>query len=167
MSSIAPANSQSSYLPPEIDFPKDESLFREILTQRERLTASILNVKENAQYEQVELLSGQQYFGGPTASIFSKKRYVYRKVINFGALPNAGTKSIPHGIVFDQNSILTNLYGAASNPTGLTYISLGHASTTLINSVELNLDSTNINIITGIDRTAFTVCYIVIEWLKA
>lgn len=59
---FGPANTQTSYLPPEQDFPEDIKLYREILANRERLTATILNIKENAQYEKRELLTAQQWF---------------------------------------------------------------------------------------------------------
>lgn len=62
MTTPNPINTQSSFLPPEIDFPENNEEFREILTNRNRLLANIINVKENSNYERRELLSAQQWF---------------------------------------------------------------------------------------------------------
>jgi hypothetical protein len=92
---IGPNNSQSPYLPPEQDFPDDLSLFREILSNRERLTATILNIKENAQYEKRELLSGQQYFSAIISGAL-KTLYTFRLTFDLVAL-NGGVP-IPVGV---------------------------------------------------------------------
>ncbi len=59
---FGPVNSYSSYLPIEFDLPKEPEAQRQFINKRERLTASILNVKENGNYEQHELLSAEQWF---------------------------------------------------------------------------------------------------------
>lgn len=95
-----------------------------------------------------------------------RNRDVYRKVIDFGALPNAGVKTVAHGITFDASSSLTHLYASATDPVNLLYIPIPYASPTLANNIEISLDSTNVIITTGTNRSAFTICYVVIEWLK-
>lgn len=92
---FAPFNSQSAYLPPEFDIPNDEKLSRELISQRERLTATIINVKENAQYEKRELLSGQQYFSTLSGGAI-KTSYGYRLTFdlvafNGGPIPVGNT----------------------------------------------------------------------------
>jgi|CXWK01.1.fsa_nt_gi hypothetical protein len=59
---FGPANSYSSYLSSEFDLPTDPDKQRDFINKRERLTASILNVKSNGNYEQRELLSADQWF---------------------------------------------------------------------------------------------------------
>ena len=95
-----------------------------------------------------------------------QNRDVYRKVIDFGALPNTATTSVAHGISFDASSTLTHLYAAATDPVNFIYLPIPYASPTLANNIEIYLDATNVNIITGSNRAAFTICYVVIEWLK-
>jgi hypothetical protein len=92
---FGPSNTQSSYLPPEQDFPEDNDIFREILSNRERLTANILNIKENAQYEKNEIITGQQWFSQITTGAI-KTTYTYRLAFDLVAL-NGGV-AIPIGI---------------------------------------------------------------------
>ncbi len=59
---FSPANSNSSFLPIQFEIPEEQEAQRQFIDKRERLTASILNVKENANYEKRELLTAQQWF---------------------------------------------------------------------------------------------------------
>ena len=88
-------------------------------------------------------------------------------VINFGALPNAGTKSVPHNIPINGSYTFTRIYGAASDTTGLNYIPLPYASPTAANNIELNLDATNVNIITGSNRSNFNITYVIVEYITS
>jgi len=95
MSTYGPPDSVFPYLPPEQDFPDESELFREILSERERLTATIINIKENAQYEKLELLSGQQWFTSQVDNAIISN-YVYRLTFDLVAL-NSGIP-IPVGV---------------------------------------------------------------------
>lgn len=154
---------QTNQLPISIEFPTDPKLLQVTNTETYKRTANAVNTKASGLYLPQETASFQQYF---TASNPMQNRDVYRKVIDFGALPNAGVKTVAHGIAFDTSSTLTHLYAAATDPVNLLYIPIPYASPTLANNIELSLDSTNVIITTGIDRSAFTICYVVIEWLK-
>lgn len=92
---FGPANAQSSFLPIEFDIPPDQNLMRELISKRERLTASILNVKQNGQYELLELLSAQQWFSTGGATAPNKPRYGFRQVYSFGAIAPGATLLIP------------------------------------------------------------------------
>lgn len=132
--------------------------------------AIVLNTKDSALYVQEEFVNGQVFFPDPALSSKTAQsptqRQVFRKVINFGALPNATSKSVAHGITVDSNVTATRIYGAATNP-GVSLIPIPYVSTTAVaNGIEINMDATNINITTGIDLTAYTVCYVIIEYLK-
>lgn len=128
----------------------------------------VLNTKDTGKYVTQEFVNGQQFFANPSLSSTTQQnptpRQVYRKVINFGALPNAATKSTAHGITMDANFSITRLYGAATNPN-TSFIPLPYAHTTAANSITLNADTTNINVTTGIDYTAYTTTYIIIEYI--
>lgn len=153
----------TNQLPRSIDFPEEDKLFKEELTLAFRRTIDAVNTKENALYMLQETGTFQQYF---TANDPQTTRNVYRMVVNFGTLPNAGTKSVAHGISFTSAFCLTRLYAAASDQTGFQYISIPYASPTLANNIELNLDLNNVNITTGSNRTNFTNCTVVIEYTK-
>jgi len=129
-----------------------------------------LNAKESGMYPLQEFVTGQQFFPNPALGSetdqFPILRPVFRTTINFGALPNTGTKSVAHGITMNKNVTVTHVYGAATDTTGLNYIPLPYASPTLVSNIELKLDATNVTIITGSNRSNFNITYVVIEYMK-
>lgn len=124
-----------------------------------------LNNKDSALYTLEEFANSQLFFN-PNSSDVNSLRQVYRKVIDFGALPNTATKSVAHGITFDANCNMTRIYGASTDPVAFTYIPLPYASPTLANNIELYADATNVNVITGSNRTNYTRTVIILEWVK-
>lgn len=129
-----------------------------------------LNAKDTGFYNEQEFLTGQQFFSKPGVSSTSQsapdQRQVFRKVINFGALPDATlTKSVPHNISLQAGYSFTRIYGCATGPSSfipIPYISVS----ALANNIELKLDGTNVTIVTGIDRSSYTICYIILEYIK-
>lgn len=97
---FGPANTYSSYLSSDFDLPTDPEKQRDFINKRERLTASILNVKTNGNYEQSELLSADQWF---------------TSVVNGTIIGKSGFR-----FTFD----LVKLNGNAPIPPGTTAISL-------------------------------------------
>jgi len=129
-----------------------------------------VNIKDSAYYSQSEFVNGQLFFPSPTQLQDPLDnpdyRQVFRTTINFGALPNAGTTSIPHNIMVTGGYTLTRLYGAATNNNSTSFIPIPYSSPTLNKNIEINANATNINITTAIDYSAYTTCYIVVEYLK-
>ena len=162
-----PANAYQSFMPNDLDIPEDWSEAQLILVDYFRKIIDSLNDKEIAQYNLVEIVTGQKWF---TPSNNQKERYVYRKVIDFGALPNAATKSVAHGITTTATTVFTNIYGASTDPgaSAITAsIPLPFSSPTLNENIKLNVDATNVNVTTGIDYTAYTETYIILEYIQA
>lgn len=129
-----------------------------------------INTKDSAIYDLSEFVNGQIFFSNPALTSLTSQsptpRQVFRKVFNFGALPNAATKSVAHGITIDANLSITRFYGAATDPS-TSYIPIPFASTVAVaNNIELTMDATNINVITAANYSAYTTCYIVVEYLK-
>ena len=64
--------------------------------------AMVLNIKDTGYYVDQEFVNGQAFFPNPaltsTTSQTPVLRQVFRKVINFGTLPNTGTTTVAHGI---------------------------------------------------------------------
>jgi hypothetical protein len=82
-------------------------------------------------------------------------------------LPNAGAHPIPHGIVLDASTRVTRIYGAATDPAALRLIPLPFATPTALNeNIELAVVGATVVVTTGINRTNFTDCYIVIEYIR-
>lgn len=168
---FGPINTQSSYLPIEFDMPPDDGIMREIITMRERLTASIVNLKENANYEKRELLSAQQWFmtTSPTVNSPDKKRYGYRTVIDLVAL-NAG--------VIGAGATVITLTTTTIPPAiiGYTLPLPSHGSALAADGVSIFLNdpqvfvrfnsSTNQLTITNNYGANLTTCYFVLEYLK-
>lgn len=152
----------------DIDVQSEE--FKELLVRLYQdlgLMLSSLNDKENGYYALNQFMTGKQLFpSAPSTSLVNQYyRPVTRKVINFGALPNAGTKSVPHGITCNSGVSFVYIGGCATDPVGFNYIPLPYASPTLVNNIELKVDATNVTIITGSNRSAFTITYIVLEFV--
>jgi hypothetical protein len=128
-----------------------------------------INAKDTGLYVTEEFLTGQQFFSNPslnsTTTQNPEPRQTFRKVINFGNLPNAGSKSVPHNINIITGYSFTRIYGCATLPTS-SFIPLPYASTVLNENISLSLDATNVTITTGIDRTLYTTCYVVVEFIK-
>lgn len=129
-----------------------------------------INTKDTGIYDLSEFVNGQVFFPNPsldsTTSQSPTPRQVFRKIINFGALPNIATKSVAHGITIDANLSITRFYAAATNPS-TSYLPIPFASATdVAHNIELNMDATNINIVTGANYSAYTICYVVIEYIK-
>lgn len=128
-----------------------------------------LNRKISGNYGLSQFVTGSLWF--PSTSSTSVTNVTYRPetrvVINFGALPNNTTKSVTHGINCNTGVSFTRIYGTATDPVNFKYIPLPYASATTANIIELKVDATNVTVITGSNRTAFTLTYIVLEFLTA
>ena len=155
------------------DIDVNSTQFKELLIrlyQNIGLMANVLNNKDTGIYYREELVNSQSWFPNPTLTSATQQvpvnRQVYRLVVNFGQLPNAGIQSIPHGLTVTNQYTFTRIYGAASDTTGLTYIPLPYASPTAANNIELSVDNTNVNITTGINRTNYNISYVVLEYIK-
>jgi len=151
-----------TYIIPEDEEEKDLKI-RQYLND----IATATNTKDSGIYDAVETITGQSFlplFSTQTGAN-ATYRTVFRKVIDFGALPNTTTKSVAHGITFGSTFSATKIYGASTNP-GTSWIPLPYASPTAANNIELNLDATNVNVITGSNRTAYTRTFIIVEYIK-
>jgi hypothetical protein len=144
--------------------------FKELLVrlyQNVNNMALNLNIKETGYYPLYEFMTGQLYFpnnsqNGQTPTY----RQTYRMVVNFGALPNAGAKSVVHNIQVDQGFTATHIYGAATNTAATKMIPLPYSSPTLDLNIQVDVGTTIITITTGIDYSDFINTYMVIEYLK-
>jgi hypothetical protein len=131
----------------------------------------LLNIKDTGYYPLQEFVTSKLLFPNPlldsqtaTVPVF---RPIYRMTVNFGALPNTGTKSVPHGITCTNVTTFTMSYAEASDTTGHNYIQISYASPVLANNIELKVDGTNVTIITGSNRSNFNVCYVFLEYVQS
>lgn len=155
----------------DIDVTSPE--FKELLVrlyQNLNLISLSLNARDAGYYNTSEFVSGQLFFPGiaanDTDSNANDFRQGMRMVVDFGTLPNAGSKSVAHGIVVSASTTSTRIYAAATDPVSFAYIPIPYASPTLANNIELSVDATNVTITTGSNRTSFTRCIVVLEYLQ-
>ena len=141
------------------------------LYQNLNLMSVLLNIKDTGLYDLSEFVNGQVWFPNPAipATSFDTTdaiyRQNYRKVINFGPLPN-GVKPVAHEITVTDMTSFTRIYGAASDQTALTYLPLPYVNLVAANQIQVDVDATFVTITTGIDYSAYTVAYIVVEYLQ-
>ena len=148
----------------EVNSPEFKELLIRLYQNVNNMILS-LNLKDTGLYQTQELVNGQVFFN-PNSSRLVDARSCFRTLVSCGQLANTGTTNTPHGIAFTSTYTLTRMYGAATDPTGLNYIPLPYASPTAAHNIELNADGTNVNIITGSNRSNFTISYVVLEYLK-
>lgn len=159
------------YLPIYDPVPEVWDEAKSEITERFTKQADAINAKVTGWYYDVEVDTGKKFiplendsFVDASSEIY---RTIFRKVIIFGALPNTATKAIVHGITVDENFTLIQMYAGASDPTGVfPSVPIPYASPTAADNIELRLDDTNVYITTGSDRTAFTRCNVVIEYIQ-
>lgn len=132
----------------------------------------LANAKDTGLYDLAEFVTSQQWFPNPSvlnantsSSPLQLYRQTFRKVINFGALPNATSKAVAHQIDIPDDATLTRLYAAASDINNQIFVPIPYVSTTG-DFIQLDMDATNITITTTSDWTAYTRTYVVIELLK-
>lgn len=144
--------------------------FKELLIrlyQNLNRMSDALNTKDSAWYDTTQFITGHQFFPNPAAvpgtAFANTPRPVTRMVVNFGALPNAGTKSVAHGITVNSGTTWTRIYGAATDPVGLKGIPLPFYA--VANGVQLDIDATNVNVTTTSNLSAYTTTIIVLEYM--
>lgn len=98
----------------------------------------------------------------PTNEFIDGKQ-VFRKRYDFGALPNATTKNVAHGLtnvkIIDYNGIA---YSSSGSTLKLPFVSTNSSA----ECIRLNTTSTNIVIMTGTDRSGFSECYVDLYYTK-
>ncbi len=143
--------------------------FIKVLTERINDISLQLNLKDTGIYSEEEFVNSQVFFPNPSLSPTTAQnptqRQVFRKVINFGALPAITTKTVAHGITIDANTSFTRIYGVANRP-GLTFIPLPYSSSTLSQNISVSVGTANITIKTAADFSPFTTTYVVLEYIK-
>lgn len=153
-----------TYIFPEDNFEEYDVKLREYLNS----IASAVNTKDSGIYTDQEVLTGKQFIRTSSTSADSNLNYqnVYRKVVDFGVLPNASTKNVPHGINFTSDFSLITTYGGSTFPGTLVipipYIDVSASA----NNVSLRVSPTDIIIQTGINRSNYTRTFIVVEYIK-
>lgn len=117
-------------------------------------------VTSNAVAESLSFSTTEQKTGG----VWIDGKPIYRKVVDFGALPDNTAKTIAHNIA--NLSKIIDLKGIAIDTSDHTYLPLPYSSAVNItSSVSLNVSGSNVSIRTSQDRSRYN-CYVFIEYTK-
>lgn len=145
--------------------------FKELIVRLQQNINAIalnVNIRDAGYYPLTEFVNGQIFFPDPTLTSSTSQtpqwRQVFRKVINFGPLPNNTTKSIAHGVAIGNTYSFTRIYGASTDQVAHKGVTLPYSSTAGDN-IELYVDGTNVNVTTNSDWSAYTKTYIVLEYI--
>ena len=108
-------------------------------------------------YSIIEVNTGAKWINGST---------IYKKTVNTGALPNATTKNVAHGI--SNLSKIIRLEGYGLRSTDNVMFPLPFASPTGATAdISVTVNGTNIAIGTGVDRSNITESYITLYYTKS
>lgn len=156
-----------------LDLNSDEyKRFLVLLNENINNIALVLNLKHTGYYTENEFLNGKLFYPRADAVAMANVitptfRQVFSKTINFGALPNAASKSMPHGIDFTDNRYqFTHVYGCATYNMGIgPYVFV--SSLPIPNSdIHLEVTATDVVITTVSDLTDYQDTDIVLEYTK-
>ena len=155
------------YEDPELSPVMQELLTR--LYQNLNKMALTINMKDTGFYiTDNSFVTSQSFFPNPAnnsgTSSTAAFRQVYRKVINFGTLPNNTTKSVAHNITITPMVSFTRIYGAATHP-GTKFIPLPYVLSGSTAGIELDVTATNVVMVTTGNYSAYTTSYVVLEYL--
>lgn len=113
------------------------------------------DIKNQGVYSETETKIGTWIDGKP----------IYRKIIDFGALPNTSEKQVLHNIT--NLKMVVSMVGTSKNPNLNVIFNIPLSSTSSLSSnIYMFATATGITIGTGSDRTAFTETYVAIEYTK-
>ena len=173
MSSSIPGNSNNflpeSYIFPEDNFEEYDVKLRQYLNNM----ANAVNTKDSGLYTDEEVITGQQFLPLYSTDTSSNVNYrnVFRKVIDFGALPDSSTKTVAHGISTTEDFSIVRLYATATDPGASTlqtaipipYVNVADPA----DGVQLSMGATNMSITTTTGNyTVYTRCFVVVEYIN-
>jgi hypothetical protein len=148
-----------NYLAESYEVPDQEIEFNTFLKSYFEDSAKLLNRKDTATYDLVEIQSNQQFFGANAQT----KRFAFRKVFSFGAIGTGAALPIAHGIT--GISMFTRIYGTiqtAADSRPLPYVD----AAAVTNQVSVLVNGANIVITNGATSPAIVSGICVLEYLK-
>jgi len=158
-------NSQTfeSFVPVYDVVPETWEEGRQFIVEQLKKLANAVNVREIGFFLDEELLSGKQFIPGTANN--QAFRTVLRTVINFGALPATGAKSVAHNVIVDANFSLVSMWLSATDPINLVGFSLAYYSIAA-GDIKLNYNATDVVVTVASDYSAYTTSYVIFEYIQ-
>lgn len=107
----------------------------------------------NPNYSLAEVDTGAKWINGEA---------IYKKTINFGAMPNNTQKTVAHGIT--NLGKVIKMEGYAYN--GNTFLHIPHVATNDTYNLQISVNSTDISITDGADQSGYSESYITLYYTK-
>jgi hypothetical protein len=152
-----------SFVPVYDVVPEEWEYARQFIIEQLKKITNSLNAKEIGFFLDEELVSGKLFIPGATNP--QAFRTVLRTVINFGALPNTGSKSVAHNVTVDGNFTLVSMWLSATDPIGLVGFSLAYWSIGA-SDIALSYNSTDVVVSTSSNYSAYTRSYVIMEYIQ-
>ena len=157
MSLPSDAQQLESYVPVYDAIPEKWEQAQPFLVEQLKKISNAVNAREIGFWLDEELLSGKQFFPGASNAASSQVfRSMLRKVIDFSPL-TGGAKTLPHGILFNSDFSLIQLFAAATNSVTLVAEPIPNGADTI------TMDATNITITTA---GSYDRCYCTVEYMQ-
>lgn len=167
MTTPSPINSQGAFADASIYLPDDLQELVLKLTDTLRDDATAINAREIGLYDSVERITGSLMYSSNAQVL----RPVFRRTVNFGALPNAAVKSVAHNIAISGNFEFLKILMTATNPAAVGAapfaIPIPYSTEIVNGDIQLDVSLTNIIVTTAIDYSAFTKSSVILEYVKA
>ena len=149
----------------DIDVKSTE--FKELLIrlyQTVNSIALVLNTKDTGYYFLNPFQTGQQFFNA--TNDLNNLRPIYRQVVDFGALPNSSTKSVAHNIPnLGTTWSLVRLDCCSTQPNTTAIHIPGFDPADITKPINIWFDPTNVNIQTTSNMSAYTITWVIIEYI--
>lgn len=113
------AQQLESYVPVYDTVPEKWEDAHGFLVEQLKKISNAVNIRTIGWLLDEELLSGQQFIPRTTAPV-GEYRSILRKVINTGALVAGANPGVNHGVIFDVNFTLIDLWVSGTNSATLT-----------------------------------------------
>lgn len=130
------------------------------LTNFKKEADKVYATKEEARERYVvgeEILIGEWVENGVTYNLF-------RKVVDCGEMPNAGSKTVPHGITNFYR--IVHIFGSINKSDNSNTLPLPFAATSANYNIYIAVGKNNITLQPGSDRTGY-LATVVIEFARA
>ncbi len=132
-----------SYVPVYDTVPDKWEDAREFLVEHLKKISNAVNIREIGWLLDEELLSGKAFIPGVTipGNNPSNFRSVLRKVIDCSPLIAGVNPPIAHGITFDNNFTLIDLWVSATNSATLQAITMSDPQNVTMDATDINITS--------------------------
>jgi hypothetical protein len=150
-----------SFVPVYDSVPEKWEDARQFFVEHLKKISNAVNAREIGWLLDEELLSGKQFIpvasmSGTNSSNSQQFRSVLRKVIDLGSLLVGVNPGVAHGIVFDVNFTLIDLWVSATNSTTFIAVTMSDPQNLTMTATTINVTSTG----------AFDRAFAIVEYIQ-